>query len=74
MPNPAQRPATPDDEQAILARTGPIDGLTSLTCTAAHELAEELGLDLTTVGAVCQKHQIKIRDCQLGCFGKFRRA
>lgn len=39
-----------------------------LTCTRAHELAKELGVNLLIVGQACDELKIKIKACQLGCF------
>ncbi len=39
-----------------------------LTCTRAHELAQELGLPLRVVGRACDIYGIKIIECELGCF------
>ncbi len=39
-----------------------------LTCEKAHVLGEELDVPLTEIGAVCNELNIKIKDCQLGCF------
>ncbi|MDH4161960.1 MAG: hypothetical protein OEW15_04635 [Nitrospirota bacterium] len=39
-----------------------------LSCEAAHGLAEELGVGLGEIGAVCNELKIKISACQLGCF------
>jgi len=39
-----------------------------LSCAAAHELARELNVSLTEIGSICNELQIKIADCQLGCF------
>ena len=39
-----------------------------LTCEKAHELGKDLGVPLQEIGAVCNELNIRIRDCQLGCF------
>jgi hypothetical protein len=39
-----------------------------LTCENAHELGKELGVSLQEIGAVCNELNIRIKDCQLGCF------
>ena len=39
-----------------------------LTCEKAHELGKELDVPLREIGAVCNELNIKIKDCQLGCF------
>jgi predicted nucleic acid-binding protein len=43
-----------------------------LTCAEAHQLAEAEGVSLVTVGKAVQVAGAKIRDCQLGCFGKYK--
>lgn len=39
-----------------------------LTCTAARQLAKELGVPVRVVGAACDALGIKIKACELGCF------
>jgi hypothetical protein len=39
-----------------------------LSCEKAHELGKKLGVTLQEIGAVCNDLNIKIKDCQLGCF------
>ena len=39
-----------------------------LTCERAHELGEELDVPLKEIGMACNELNIKIKDCQLGCF------
>jgi len=39
-----------------------------LTCEKAHELGKELDVSLEEIGAVCNELNIRIKDCQLGCF------
>lgn len=39
-----------------------------VSCQEARKLAEELGVDYSEVGAMCNTLKIKIRSCQLGCF------
>ncbi len=43
-----------------------------LTCTEAHQLAEAEGVSLVTIGKVATAVGVKICDCQLGCFGKYK--
>jgi len=40
-----------------------------IACAQALALAEELGVSPIAVGATCNALGIKIRNCQLGCFG-----
>jgi hypothetical protein len=39
-----------------------------ISCAAAWELAEELGVSKAEIGRVANEAGIKIKDCQLGCF------
>jgi hypothetical protein len=44
------------------------NGRKSLTCAGAFKLAKEFETDVIAIGRLCDKHNIKIRKCQLGCF------
>ncbi|MBN1984344.1 MAG: hypothetical protein JW795_22660 [Chitinivibrionales bacterium] len=44
------------------------NGRLVLACRAAFELAQSRGIAIAEIGAICQKHRIKIAACQLGCF------
>ena len=39
-----------------------------LTCAKAFELAKKYDVEIVAIGRICNKHNIKIRKCQLGCF------
>lgn len=41
---------------------------TKLSCSSAFEIAGELGIDVGQIGRICNERNIKICDCQLGCF------
>jgi len=43
-----------------------------LTCEQAHQLAEAGGVSLIIIGKVAKGAGVKISDCQLGCFGKYK--
>lgn len=43
-----------------------------LTCAEAHQLAEAEGVTLVSIGKVAAAAGVKICDCQLGCFGKYK--
>lgn len=43
-----------------------------LTCQQAHQLAARLGVELIQVGRTASAMGIKIADCQLGCFGRYK--
>ena len=44
----------------------------TLTCTDAHQLAEAEGIPLMLIGKAAAAAGVKIVDCQLGCFGKYK--
>lgn len=44
----------------------------SLTCAEAHQLAEAEGVSLVFIGKVAEEVGVKVSDCQLGCFGKYK--
>ena len=58
-----------DIEAAIAAAVHLDNGRQCLSCARAHVLAEDMGVPLKEIGSYCQSHDIKITDCQLGCFG-----
>jgi hypothetical protein len=39
-----------------------------LSCEKAHELGTKLNVPLQEIGRVCNELNIRIKDCQLGCF------
>jgi LAO/AO transport system kinase len=39
-----------------------------ITCTEALKLAEELKVDPSEIGKLCDEEKVKIVSCQLGCF------
>ena len=39
-----------------------------LTCAEAFELAQKYDVEIIEIGRICNKHNIKICKCQLGCF------
>jgi hypothetical protein len=40
-----------------------------LPCQTAFEISEKYGIPKLEIARYCNKHKIKIRKCQLGCFG-----
>lgn len=44
------------------------DGRLVLRCADAFRVAKETGVELKAVGRLCNRHDIKIAACQLGCF------
>lgn len=53
---------------ALLKATVQHNGKPILTCKKALQLAEKFGITPKRVGTLCNKENIKIRQCQLGCF------
>ena len=58
------------DEKALKVKVLEKSRDGKLTCAAAHELSEELGVPLSVIGKACNEAEprIKIKACQLGCF------
>ena len=55
--------------EAILeAATVREDGRQVMPCPRAFELAEQLGVEVSEIGRLCNREGIKIAQCQLGCF------
>lgn len=40
-----------------------------LNCRKAFEIAGKMNVDISEIGAICDRESIKIASCQLGCFG-----
>ena len=53
---------------AIRKVAGERDGRVTLACADAFKLAAERGCELLDVARVCNANNIKIVECQLGCF------
>ncbi|MHC4395108.1 MAG: hypothetical protein ACYS1A_05590 [Planctomycetota bacterium] len=53
---------------AVLERAEEADGRKKLTCSEAFELAQEFGAKIIEIGRICNRHDIRIHKCQLGCF------
>ncbi|MGD9581432.1 MAG: hypothetical protein AB7V50_08665 [Vampirovibrionia bacterium] len=45
-----------------------VEGKQILTCVEAFKVAEELNVSLKEIGECCNEAEIKLRNCQLGCF------
>jgi hypothetical protein len=53
----------------ILKAMGPLVHDGKLACRDALELAARLGIKPALIGKTCNKNDIRIINCQLGCFG-----
>lgn len=58
----------PVSKERLIAAVTKASGDGRLTCEKAHELGKELDVSLKEIGAVCNELNIRIKDCQLGCF------
>lgn len=57
-----------DLAKTVLDRAYESDGKLRLDCTQAFELAKELRVEVARIGQICNRHDIRISKCQLGCF------
>ena len=55
-------------EAILAAATVREDGRQLMACPRAFELAEQLGVEVSEIGRLCNREGIKIAQCQLGCF------
>ncbi len=54
--------------EIVLAAAGEINGKKKLPCVRAFELADEHSIPLKEIARCCDRNDIKISSCQLGCF------
>lgn len=52
----------------VIERAQEIDGRKKLACAEAFKLAQEFQVEAVEIGRICNKQNIKICKCQLGCF------
>lgn len=60
-------------DEEILAELRPHVDAGRLACREALAAGARLGVGAARIGRVCDAHDIRIVDCQLGCFGKRRK-
>ena len=53
---------------AVIKTATEVDSRKKLTCAEAFRLAEQFGVKVPEIGRICNAQNIKIRNCQLGCF------
>ena len=53
---------------AVIARAQESEPKKKLACAQAFELAEEFDAAIIEIGRICNRHNIRICKCQLGCF------
>ena len=54
--------------ELIISKCVKTEGKYKLSCATAFFLAKETGLAATEIGKICDSNNIKICNCQLGCF------
>lgn len=55
-------------EEALLARVKKRDDKMYISCKDAIKISEDLGIAPIETGKLCNEMDIKIENCQLGCF------
>lgn len=53
---------------AVLEKATESDGRKKLACAEVFELAQEFETEIIEIGYICNRQNIKICKCQLGCF------
>ncbi len=53
---------------AIRAAAGEREGRTVLQCADAFTIAEEYSVEVGVIGQICNDINVRIIQCQLGCF------
>ena len=53
---------------AVLERAQEGNGTKKLACAEVFELAQKLEVEIIEIGRICNRHNIRICKCQLGCF------
>lgn len=53
---------------AVLERAGQADGKRRLSCARAFELAQQFNTKIIEIGRICNQQNVRICNCQLGCF------
>ncbi|MBA7481318.1 hypothetical protein ES707_16788 [subsurface metagenome] len=54
---------------AVIERAQETDGRKKMACADAFELAEEFEVEVIEIGRICNRQNVRIHKCQLGCFG-----
>lgn len=54
--------------KAVLDRSKEVKGRRTLSCAQALRLAAELGVEPIQIGRICDRENIRLGHCQLGCF------
>ena len=54
--------------EAVVRAATDINGRKKLPCAEAFRLAEQFGVGKLEIRRICDAHNIRISNCQLGCF------
>ena len=54
--------------KAVLEKAQHSQGKSRLTCAEAFAIAEEFSSQIKEIGQICNQQDVKICNCQLGCF------
>jgi hypothetical protein len=59
----------PDQKRKLVLDSAvDVDGRKKLTCEKALELSRKNDISLKEIGEICDAEEVKITNCQLGCF------
>ena len=53
---------------AVVRACKEVDGVKKLPCAEVFRLAEEFNVSKVQVGRICNDNNIRISNCQIGCF------
>ena len=53
---------------ALLERASDDKGKRKINCAEAFDLARQFQVKVIEIGRICDQHDIRICNCQLGCF------
>jgi hypothetical protein len=57
-------------DEALIKKAFDESGVkTELPCAKAFQISEKYGIPKMDIAKYCNTHKVKIRKCQLGCFG-----
>ena len=57
-----------ENEKLVINTATLVDGKKKLACAEAFKLSREHDISLKEIGEICNRHEIKVIACELGCF------
>jgi alanyl-tRNA synthetase len=57
-----------EQEKRVIDAAGETDGKKTIACAQAFKFSSESGIPVREIGEICNRNNIKIKACQLGCF------